>query len=371
MADPHPREELAKLEGSLGAGAPAPGYVLRGAEQYFRARALDAIKRAAAEAGRELCVHDVKGPDFQAASMHEDLMGAGLFASTRCVVIHEPGDLLKKAGGKDSPTTVAVRSFLSGGRGTVVLAGKSLRADAGAVKAIRSAGGLLCAFRPLYDAPAPWDRDQDPRSTELVRWLGQRARELGVALDADRAVLLVHARGNDLGALDSALEEIRAGAGEAELRGGDGAAVSPFRVADEVLSGAPSGPGEVERLFRGGMRKDKDGTLERGAPALLAIVLGTLRNKVRQGLGARSALDAGLPEARALELAGVGGPPAVRKRFAALVAQRNARVWRRMLADVVALERRTRSRLPVDAADVMRLALRWQPKRRAGAGPRR
>jgi len=82
-------------------------------------------------------------------------------------------------------------------------------------------------------------------------------------------------------------------------------------------------------------------------------------------LSARTALDAGATPAKALELAGFGGPPKARADFGGLVEQRNAQVWRRMLGDLVALERRSRSRVPVDVSDLTRLALNWQPRRPA------
>ena len=75
MADPDPRAELAQLEKSLADGALLPGYVLRGAERYFRDRALDAIKNAARKAGHELCLHDAKSLDFEAPKLLDDLMG--------------------------------------------------------------------------------------------------------------------------------------------------------------------------------------------------------------------------------------------------------------------------------------------------------
>lgn len=365
MADPDPRGELKNVQASLAGGAPLSGYALRGAERFFRDQAVALIKEAARAASQELCLHDAREQDFEAPALHDDLMGSGLFASARCIVIQNPEDLVKKVAGKDSGTTKAIKSFLAGGRGTLVLSAKSLRADAVVVKAIKAAGGLVAGFRPLYDSPAPWDRNQDLRATELVGWLRQRAVELDVPLSVERAVLLASSRGNDLGALTSALAEIQAGANDEDLRAAGEATLSPFKVAESVLKGAPSGPAELEQLFRTGMRKDKDGTSERSPDALVAIVTGTLRNKVRQGLSARSALDSGLGPKEALAVAGFGGPPAARDAFGGLVEARNVRVWQRMLGDIVALERRTRSSAPVDVSDLTRLALGWQPRRPA------
>jgi hypothetical protein len=52
--------------------------VVRGEELYYRNRALDAIKRAAAARGFELCVHDAKDSAFQAQCCRT------IYAAERC-----------------------------------------------------------------------------------------------------------------------------------------------------------------------------------------------------------------------------------------------------------------------------------------------
>jgi hypothetical protein len=368
--EPDPRGEMKKLERALGAALP-PGLVLRGPERWFRGRAADLAREAARGAGHELCSHDVKGPDFELPRLLDDLVGSALFAPARLVQIENPEDLLKKDGRNDSPLTRAVKSFLVGERGTVVLSSRSLRADAVAVKAIVAAGGLTLTFRKLWDAPPPWERDGDPRSTELVAWIIERSRELGAPLLPDRAVLLAKRTGNELDAVESALRSLEAGSANAELPLADeSAAGSPFKVADDLVAGRT---GQVvaglETLYRGGMRREKDGTRERSTEALFAILMGTVRGRVRDGLAVSQAMERGAGFKEAADALGVSSAPMVRNRLEELLAGRRAADWRRMLDDVLALERRSRSNVTVDASDLTSLALRWR-RVKAAAGAR-
>jgi len=366
--EPDPRGELKKLERALSEGRPA-GLVLRGPERWFRSRAADMLRAACREGGLELCSHDVKGPDFELPRLLDDLVWSALFAPARLILVENPEDLLKKDGRKDSSTTRALKSFLDGERGTVVLSSKSIRADAGAVKAIVAAGGLLLSFRKLWDAPPPWERGGDPRSTELVAWIVERSRELGAPLTPERAVLLAKRTGNELDAVESALRSLERGtAGDAQALADESAAGSPFKVADDLVAGRTGlAVAGLEMLYRGGMRREKDGTREHSAAALFAILMGTVRGRVRDGLAVSRAMEQGAGFKQAADSLGVSSAPMVRGRLEELLAGRRAADWSRMLDDVLALERRSRSNVAVDASDLARLALRWRPARARAA----
>jgi DNA polymerase III delta subunit len=376
--EPDPRSELAALQAALSSGEPPRGVVLRGAERYFLARALRAAREACRAAGHELCDHDAAGPDFDAARVMDDLVGGALFAARRCVVVENAEERLKK----DAPLARGVLSFLNGDRGTVVLAGKSLRADNAVVKAIKKLGGPVLSFRRLYDSPGPWEKFPDPRNTELVGWVVARARELKLPLSPDRAVLLTKRAGTELEAIDQALTMLAAGDGELESLGSEAAAGAPFQVADDLVAGN-TGPAlaGIETLFRGGMRKERDGTREQGTDALIAILMGTVRGRLRESLLVAEALEREGSLDGALKTLGMKPAPFVRRRLEDLVGVRTAAGWRRMLEDALALERRGRSGGTVDAADLSALALRWRrprppaaqgsgPKARASRGPR-
>jgi len=353
--EPDPRVELAELEKSLARGALAPGYVLRGPERYFRAQALERIERAAREARFELCPHQGRDKELDVPALLDDLCGGALFAAGRCVVIGSPEPLLKK----DGPVARAILSFLEGRRGTVVLEADSLRSDLFVVKQLVAAGGAMLSFRKLYETPPPYDRDPDPLRAELVSWVVARARELGVKLSAEQALLLVAAKGNELHALEGELEVLRAGGvSESLARVERDVAAAPFRVAEDMVRGdvARALPG-IETLFRGGMQKD--GKRETSAAALLAILFSALRKTLRQALAGALELEAGADLERASAAAGVPGYPAAQQAFRAILAGRTAGALARMTGELALLERRTRSTSEVDANDLALLAARW------------
>ena len=360
--EPDPPQALRQLERSLEENGLARGYVLRGEERYFRDRAAASIRRLAEKAEHEICVHDADrraNPDFRLNALIDDLSGGGLFSTRRFVLIKNPEDALKKVDGKDSPLTAALRAFVASSEdpGTVVLVGSSLRADNPIVKAIKAAGGPLLSLRKLWDGPPPWN--PDPRQAELVQWLVARAREVGVRLAPNQAVYVCAATGNDLFALEDQLERLRTAPGESVGQVVDwNAATTPWSVSDELLGGrtarAVSG---IEALFRGGFQ-EKSGRRLLDATALASMLIGSLMRGVRQGLALRSALDAGRSDAdaaKSIGLAGRAAAPALERAKARPSAQ-----WRRMLEEVLGLDRRAKSAAGVDANDFSAFALRWR-----------
>lgn len=359
--EPDPRAELATLTSSLNDAAQLKlAYVLRGPERWLRERAVDHVVRVAKARGLELCRHDPKDPDFRAQALADDLGSAAMFASQRCVVIADPEPLLKKtAGGDETSLARSIRSFVKGARGTVVLHADALRADNATLKELVAAGGVAHTFRRLYERPGPWERDQDPRRSELCLFVIARAKELGLPLNADRALLLVHAHGNDLAALDTALRAaVERGGADALGELGSAAAGSPGEVADALLAGdLPRTQLALETLFRGGMRKEKDGGRETSVGALNPILLGYLRPRVRQGLAAAyaraqgSALDAAFAEA---------GVTSFDRGLRQAIETRPGAAWSAMLEDLLELERDSRRGVEVDVNHWTRLALRWR-----------
>ncbi|MBK8179121.1 MAG: hypothetical protein IPK67_09595 [Planctomycetes bacterium] len=363
----HPEEVLDGLRASLGRGAPAPGYVVRGEELFYRNGALDLLRGRARELQYEVCVHDVKESAFEVTRLQDDLVGGGLFSAGRLVVIHAPEDLLKKDGGAERPVARAIGKFLTAKAGSVVLVAEGLRADNAVVKAIVAAGGALLTFRRLYDKPAPWDRDPDPRRTEVVQWTVARAKELGLKLSGEGAVLVVSAVGSDLCALDSKLGEFRHSGGQEYLRQLEASApVSPFDLAGSLARGEVAAALRgLEGLFHSGF-KAKDGKLEVKGDALREILFNGLRSQVRKGAAASAALQAGKSEEEALGLAGVSAYQM--RDFQAALGARDAAGWRAMSADLTRLERKSRRGHEVDVNDLFRFALRWR-RARAAARP--
>jgi DNA polymerase III delta subunit len=351
--EPEPWVELATLEGAA-SKALARGYALRGEERYFRERAVTALRARAEALGYEVCLHDVgresEGSDFRLARLVDDLSGGGLFAARRLVVVRNPGELLKKQEGEDSPLTRALLSFLASGEepGTVVLSDSSLRVDHAVVKALLARGGLAPAFRRLWETPPPWK--PDPMGSELVAWTQRRARELGCPLSAEQALFVSAATGNDLAAIDDQLATIKSSGGRdprASVRWVAGG--TPWNVAEQLLSGqlARSLSG-LEALFQGGFQ-DKSGKRLLEPAALAALLIGALQRGASQSLMILTAGDEAPPS----------GSPTQRESALALARMKSVAQWRAFQEEVSGLERALKSGGGVEASDFTRLALRW------------
>jgi hypothetical protein len=349
--EPDPRAELAELERDLTEKGLRAAYVLRGAERYFRARALDLVTAAARARSLEVSRHAPRETDFRAQLLLDDLASPPLFAPGRCVVLEDPEAWLREEAPAGSALERAIASFLASKKGTLVLTADSIRADGATVKRCAAAGGLLKSFRRLYERPPPWDRAQDPTNSELVQAVVGLARAQRVAMPLERALLLVHAKGNDLAALDAAIRDIAAAGPDAAPLEASGAG-SPGEVTDALIAGSASEAlRAIESLYRGGMRK-ADGGRETSVEALSAVLLGYLRPRVRQGLAdARARASGRSPASEAASVARPASP------------ERSVREWRAMLDDLIDVERRGRDRAELDASEFARLALRWSRRR--------
>jgi DNA polymerase III delta subunit len=355
-AEPAPPVRLAELERALAGKAPlARGYVVRGEERWFREAAIALLADAATARGLEIARHDAADPDFDLGRLVGDLGAPPMFAPARLVLVRGAGALLKSEEGK-SPFASAAAAFLGSASvpGALVVEAESLRVDSVLAKAVLAAGGAVLTMRKLYDSPPPWERDPDPRRTELAQWLLARARERSAKLSPDEAAYVVAATGNDLGALDAALDEIaRRGAKGVRATVAWTGGASPFRLAEDLLRGdAAAGLAGIEALFRSGMQ-EKDGARETKPEALVAVLLGSLRAKLRPTLAASRASEGG----PAFEFRGA---PHARAEIDERHPLRKAAAWRAMLDDLADLERRARTSRPPDANDLAVLAVRWR-----------
>ena len=258
--------------------------VLRGEERWFIEEALKLITAKAQENGLEVSRHDASDPEFNAALLMDDLVASPLFATERLVVARNVEELLKKPGKDHSALTRAVTATVQdeGRGGCVVLTCRKLRADHALCKLAKGVGAPVLELRKLWDSPPPW-RAGDPTEAETVQWLLARTRERKLRLDPRDAVYICAAVGNDLFALDTALEKLRHGGGKGvrELVGWDSSA-APWGAADKLLDG-DLGPAlaAVEALYRGGMDDERTGRRNVDPRALSAILGGTLRNRLR------------------------------------------------------------------------------------------
>jgi hypothetical protein len=352
-----PPEQIAGLERALAGETPlARGYLVRGEERWFRDAALSLLVDAASRRGLEISRHDGADPDLDLQHLVDDLSGAPMFASARLVVVRGAGAILKSEGEGKSPFATAGAAFLRGSAvpGSLVVEAESIRIDHALAKGVDACGGQTLTLRKLWDSPPPWDRDGDPRRTELVQWLLARARERKIRLDPDQAAYVAAATGNDLGALDAALDGLaRRGAKGVEESVAWTGGASPFRLAEDLLRGdAAAGLAGIEALFKSGMH-EKDGSRETKPEALLAVLFAGLRSKLRPTLAAARAAERGV----AFEFRGA---PHARAEIDARHPLRTAVAWGAMQDDLAALERRARTARPPDANDLAVLCVRWR-----------
>lgn len=365
---PPPGDQLRALAATLAGPSLPRAVILRGEERWFRESAIRLATEAAEKAGLEAVRHDAKDPDFDLRAAVGDLTEAPMFSSARCVVVRNAAALLKKDGDAPGPLLDAAGKFI-GGRapaGMLVLDAEGLRADSAVVKKAVAAGAPVLDLRRLWDQPPPWDRNGDPRKTELVQWFQARARERQVPLTADEALYVCAATGNDLSALDSALGRL-AGRGRESVKSlvAWEAGAAPWDVAEQIARGdARLAVAGIETLMRGGFAKG--GERELDPAALTAMLLGSLRSKAREALAGARALERG---ADPLEATEYKGPPAGRDELVVRVRSRPAARWEALLEDLAALERKSRQGREqggdVDANDLIAFALRWRVEKRA------
>lgn len=360
--EPDPPSQIRALTASLAEGrAMARGYVVRGEERYFREQAIACLSRAARERGFEVSRHDAQDPDYDVRRLLDDLSAAPMFAAARLILVRSAALLLKKEGRDASAIEKSLLTFLRNAspNGTVVVEADTLRADQALSKAVVERGGLVVSCRRLWETAPPWD--PDPRKAEVVQWLLACARGRKLALDPAEAVYVVQATGNDLTALESALDRVaaRRTQGIKDVVRWTSSA-SPFQIAEQLCRGdAARALAGIEGLFRAGF-EDRDGSREIDPNALLAVLFGSLRSKLRQTLAGALAVERGLDMPAAARRAGIQGNPRGLADFEARLAVRPARAWRAMLEDLTQLERRTRTNGQVDASDLALLCLRWR-----------
>lgn len=363
--EPDPPTQIAALQRELeGARELRKAYVLKGEERYFVERGIALLVAKATELSFEVSRHDGGDPDFSLSALLDDLAAAPMFATGRVVVVRRAEKPL--AGGKDAPLARAAVAWLkdAGQVGSLVLAASSLRADNIVAKAVKAADGVTLSCRKLWDGPPPWD--PDPRKAENVVWLMKRARELGVRLDSERAVYIAAAVGNDLFALEGQLERLKHAGGKdvrevVELQNG----ASPFALAEDLCMGdLKQSIQGIEGLFRAGFQ-GSDGTRTLDRPALVAILLGSLRKLCGQAVRAASLLEEGGDPRTVAKAVGVPGHERALSSFGARMQARPLSDWSRVQLELLEVERRTRTGAEVDANDFCALALSWARKRPA------
>lgn len=368
--DPYPEDALKALEGRLAQdGPPPPIVILKGEEGYFRRRGVDMCTARAKAEGMEVCRHDAMDPDYSQAALIDDLATGALFGAARAVVVHGAERIVvDRASRVSKAARGAMLSRLEeGAEGMLVLSADKLRVDHALAKAAAAHGGVVVGCRRLYDSPPAWD--PDPRKAELVQWCAARARAMEIRLDLSEAAYIAAATGNDLSAIEDQLRRLVGRGREAiqELIAWD-ASASPWEVAEHIAKGdVKRAAAGIETLFSGGAsQRDGSRTIDLGGIA--AQLSSGLGAKLREAARGAEVLRGGGTPAAAAQAAGVRGPRPAVAAFEARIASRPHGEWAPMLEAFGDLERKTRSRVTVDATDFVHFALRWRAR---GKGKRR
>lgn len=185
MAVPNPERELKRLEQKAKAGLDRVTVVL-GASGFFRAEALE-LALAAIPQGRDLRSIDGQQDSTDGREL-QLLRGAGLFGGGTWLVVRRAEGWLAAHGEELSRSLDAISPRC----GLIVEATKfDKRTKVGKALAARD----VYEFRDLY--AEPFDRSRSPLEAELVAFVNQRARALGVPLTPEAAYVIVTTVGKE------------------------------------------------------------------------------------------------------------------------------------------------------------------------------
>jgi DNA polymerase III delta subunit len=333
MAVPNPERELVRLRQSLAGGLPRALVVL-GPSRFFRAAAFDLVL-AAVPRDRELRVLD--GEQETDGRELDDLLGAGLFTRGTVLAVRRAGSWLEAHGAALEARLPRIADGCA-----LVLEAPKLDKRTRLGKAL--AGGAF-EFRDLY--AEPYDRTRNPAEAELVQWVQERARGLGVPLDAQAALLVVGAAGKEPAELLAELGRLRARLGPA-ARPRDAASVAghlhasfestPFELAEALLAGDRRRcERSLQAMFARGV-KGRDGeAMDQGG--LFPFVTSWLQTALSQTYEGRWLFDRGTPAADVPRALGVH---VFQERLIEQVRRNDEPRLRRMLLDLLRAQRELR-----------------------------
>ena len=257
------------LQAELDAGRVRSAYLVAGAEALLRDQSIEALKRAAlGDAPADFNFDRFEGDVVSVAALGDALHMLPVFSTRRLVWLREP------SGGRGSWKAVceALPALV-----------KELGADASAVLVVSatSIDRRTAWVRVFGDALVECEAPRNPR--ELVAFVKQDAKRLGLALESGAAEQLVERVGATLIGLRNELEK-------ASLLAGPGAKI---RVADILASAADLAEEPVWDLTDAigeGRVGDALAVLDKvlGSGAAAPLVLGTLASHFRKLLRLRT-----------------------------------------------------------------------------------
>jgi DNA polymerase III delta subunit len=315
-----------RLPGRLAREAPPPVVVLAGAEAWFRERGVEALVRRAlpeGDPGGAVVALDARIPEQRARlpAVGDELRSASLFAPRKVVVVRNPeaAGALPGQGRRAALTHLAREALEAPAPGALLVLATARPVkgrEAVATRGLLEKGAWVVDCRPLYDAPAPWERGRAAHDHELARFVAGRMRRVhGKRLGLETAHALTQRVGSDLHALDQALGALvlLLGAREA-VEAADVEAVTGrtredpvWRLVDAVLDGEVAAAlDRLEALFARGLH-DARGALSVRPEALFPQLVAALHAQFRRVLAGAEGLARGATPA---EIAREQGVPA-------------------------------------------------------------
>ena len=301
MAAPHPQREMDRLVRQLESGDPGQVFVIQGQSRWFRDQALDRLR---ARFGKQAQIVDFDGKESGAAQADVgafllDLRTPDLFGATKLLLLRQ-GERVLKTHGK---LFGELLDHIVPGNVLVLDVGK-LDGRTAFAKKIKKAGGAY-EFRNLYDRPF---RDDEPaNSAEVVRWLADRAKAVGLAFTHDAALFVVQVVGSEPALLMGELERLvplfeGRKIGPAELRSQltTSFGSSQFELVEALLDGdLKAALRSLNALEREGLRDKEGKRMDAGAVfPMVASWLGTCLGNLME---ARAEVDRGESPATAAQ----------------------------------------------------------------------
>ena len=187
---------LRSLKAALESGAFAPAYLFLGDDDYLKEEKVRAVMTAATDpATRDFNLEVLRATDVDARAIGTALSALPMMAPRRVVVIRDAGALKKDARTvltkyleHPAPDTVLVLVVAAGTKPDEAWVTRTEAID----------------FRSLTE-------------DELVKWVLQHTKQLGVTITPSAAVLLANATGNDLALLAGEIEKARNYSGSAPI----------------------------------------------------------------------------------------------------------------------------------------------------------
>ncbi len=293
MAAPHPQRELDRLDKQLASKDPGQLFAIQGPCRWFRDQALDKLRNRFAKQGQ---IIDFDGKESGASQSDVggflmDLRTPDLFGASKMLLLRQ-GERVLKTHGK---LFVELLDHIVPGN-QLVLDVNKLDGRTAFGKSVKKAGGSF-EFRNLYDKPF---RDHEPASSaEIVRWLADRARTMGLTLTAEAALFVVQVVGSEPALLVGELERLaplfegkKIGPGELRSQLTTSFGSTQFELVEALLDGdLKAALRSLNALEREGLRDKEGKRLESGAVfPMVASWLSTCLGNLTQ---ARAEVDGG------------------------------------------------------------------------------